>query len=94
MDKTKETAGTMETHLKMWGSKLDELAAAVETAGSDAKGEYRKQLDELKLKHYALSLKIDALKDAGSDKLEVFKKDAENIWNDIESAFKKLKKSN
>jgi hypothetical protein len=92
MDKINENAGKMETHLKAWGLKLDELAAAVEASGSEAKSEYRKQLDDLKLKHYAVKLKLDALKDAGSDKWEVFKKEAEGVWNDIEGAFKNLKK--
>lgn len=90
MDKTTAHAGKIETQLRTWGAKLDELAATAEDSGSEAKSEYRKQIDDLKLKHYAVKLKFDALKDKGIDKWETFKDDIEVVWNDLESAFVNL----
>ena len=82
--------GRMEAQLAQWGAKLDELLAKTEKAGEEAKADYHKRLDDLKLKYQAAQLKFAESKAAGSDKWETFKTGVEKAWNDLEVAFKKI----
>jgi histidinol dehydrogenase len=91
MEKNKAHVGKMEKQLKQWGAKLDELMAEAEKAGTEAKVDYRKRIDELKSKHQAAQLKLDELKAAGSEKWETLKTGVEKAWNDLDVAFKKMK---
>lgn len=91
METMEAHVGKMETKLKRWGAKLDKLVAKAEEAGTDAKNDHRKRIDDLKAKHQMAQAKLDELKTAGSEKWETFKAGVESAWNDLETAFKKLK---
>jgi hypothetical protein len=82
--------GKMETQLKQWGAKLDDMVAVAEEAGAEAKLDYRKRIDYLKSKHQAAQLKLDELRAVGSDKWETLKAGIESAWNEVEGAFEKL----
>jgi uncharacterized coiled-coil DUF342 family protein len=90
MDSVEDNVGKMETQLKKWGAKLDELIAKADEAGAEAKVDYRKRIDDLKAKHHAATIKLDELKAAGSEKWETFKGGIESAWGELETAFKKL----
>ena len=91
MEINKTDVGKMETQLKHWGAKLDDNVAKTETAGTDAKTEYHKQIDDLKKKHKAAQIRLNELKTAGGEKWETVKTGVESAWNELELAFKKLK---
>jgi len=82
--------GKMETQLKQWGAKLDELMAKAKESGAEVKVDYHQSIDELKAKHQAAQSKFDELRAAGSEKWETFKIGIEGAWNELEVAFKKL----
>jgi chromosome segregation ATPase len=84
--------GKMETELKQWGAKLDDLAAKAEETGGEVKAEYRRHIDDLKVKHQAARARLDELKSAGSEKWNIAKNGVESAWSELESAFKKLTK--
>jgi hypothetical protein len=89
--KTTETrVGKMETQLKRWGAKLDQLVAQADSAGADAKIDHRKRIAELRTKHKLARAKLDELKAASGEKWETLKQGAESAWNDFEIAFKKF----
>lgn len=90
MGSVEDNVGRMETQLKQWGAKLDELIAKADEAGTAAKIDYRKRIDDLKAKHLAATAKLDELKVAGSEKWETFKSGIESAWGELETAFKKL----
>ena len=90
MEKMEPHVGKMEAQLRQWGAKLDELLATAEAAGTEAKADYRKHIDELRAKHQAAQAKLDELKAAGSDKWETLKAGVEGAWNELDVAFKKL----
>jgi ribosome-associated translation inhibitor RaiA len=90
-DSVEENVGKMETQLKKWGAKLDELIAKADEASTEAKVDYHKRVDELKAKHQAATAKLDELKAAGSEKWDSFKTGIESAWSELETAFKKLK---
>ena len=90
MEKQKAHVGKVEAQLRQWGAKLDELVAKAEKAGTEAKIDYRKHIDDLKAKHQVAQAKLDELKTAGSEKWEIFKTGVEGACNELEGAFKKL----
>jgi hypothetical protein len=88
METTEANVGKMETQLKQWGAKLDELVAK---ANTEAKADYHQLIDDLKAKYQIVQSRFDELKAAGSDKMATFKDGMESAWNAVEVAFKKLK---
>jgi hypothetical protein len=81
----------METQLKQWGAKLDQIVAEAEKAGTKVNVGRRKYVDDLKAKYQAAQSKLNELKAAGSGKWEILKTGVESAWNELEAAFKKLK---
>ena len=61
MEKQKAHVGKVEAQLRQWGAKLDDLVAKAEEAGTEAKIEYRKRIDDLKAKHQVAQAKLEKL---------------------------------
>jgi hypothetical protein len=91
MEETEARVGKMAAQLEHWGAKLDKLAARADKAGTDAKADYHKRLDDLKAKVQVGQAKLVELKAASGEKWETIKTGAEAVWNEIEVAFEKLK---
>ncbi len=91
MERTEEHVGKLETQLKQWGAKLDEFVAKADKAGTTARIDNRKRIDDLKAKVHAAQAKLDEVKAAGSEKWDTLKTGVESAWNELELAFKKLK---
>lgn len=77
----------LEDLLALWGSKLNELAAKVETARQEGRIEGRKQLAEAKDKLEQARSKLDEAKAAGEERWDKFKAAVESSWKDLEAAF-------
>jgi peptidoglycan hydrolase CwlO-like protein len=90
MENTEADLGKLETQLKQWGAKLDEFVAKADRAGTAARIDNRKRIDELKAKVKVAQAKLDEVKTAGSEKWETLKAGVESAWKDLEIAFKKL----
>jgi len=90
MSATRASTGQMESQLRQWGAKLDELVAKADAAGAEAKVDYRKRIEELKSKHQLAQSKLEELRAAGSEKLETLKVGVESAWKELEAAFREL----
>ena len=90
MEKTQENLGKLETQLKQWGARLDEFVAKADRAGTAARIDNRRRIEELKAKVKAAQAKLDEVKTAGSEKWETLKTGVESVWSELEIAFKKL----
>jgi hypothetical protein len=90
METVEAHVGKMEAELKQWGARLDQLLTKVDAAGTGAKVDYRKRLDDLKEKYVVAEARFAELKAAGSAKWDTFKSGVETAWNDLERAFTKL----
>lgn len=90
MEIVEANVGKMEVQLKQWGAKLDELVAKAEEAGTEAKVDYRKSIDDLKSKHRVAQARLDELRAAGGEKWGAFKIGVESAWTELEAAFKNL----
>jgi hypothetical protein len=90
MEKTQDNLGKFETQLKQWGAKLDEFVAKADRAGTTARIDNRKRIDDLRAKCQAAQSRLDELKAAGNDKWETLKIGVERAWSELEIAFKKI----
>jgi len=90
METIKTRTGKMEQQLKHWGKKLDDIVAKAEQAGTEARADYRKNVDELKAKMKVAHAKLAELQAAGGESWETFQAGVESTWKDIEAAFKKM----
>ena len=90
METVEAHVGKMEAELKEWGARLDNLLAKVDAAGTGAKIDYRKRLDDLKEKYIVAEARFAELKAAGSAKWDTFKGGVQTAWNELETAFTKL----
>jgi division protein CdvB (Snf7/Vps24/ESCRT-III family) len=90
MEKTQENLGKFETQLKQWGAKLDEFVAKADRAGTTARIDNRKRIDDLRAKCQAAQSRLDEVKAAGDDKWETLKIGVERAWSELEIAFKKI----
>lgn len=82
--------GNMEAELMRWSAKLEELRAKAHTAGSEAKFDYRKRVDDMREKYEAAEVKLGELKAAGSGKWEIFRGDIESAWSELAAAYRRL----
>jgi hypothetical protein len=90
MEKTQENVGKLESQLKQWGARLDEFVAKTDKAGTTARIDNRKRIDDLRAKCRAAQSKLDEVRTAGSNKWETLKTGVESAWSELEIAFKKL----
>ncbi len=82
--------GSMEAELMRWSAKLSELGAKSYTAGSEAKFDYRKRVDDMREKYEAAEVKLGELKAAGSAQREIFRGGIETAWSELAAAYRRL----
>ena len=90
MEKDKTDVGKVETQLRHWGLKLDDIIAKTGTAGGDVKKEYRKHVDGLKTSKKAAQLRLGELRTSGGEKWAIFKTGIGSAWNRLELTLKNL----
>jgi len=90
MEPVKSHVEKLETQLRTWGMRLDEMVARVASARTQASGDYRKRLDEVKAKYKVAEMRFGELRKAGNGKWEIFQGGIESAWNDLDMAFRKL----
>jgi len=88
MEKTQENLGKLETQLKQWGARLDELVAKADRPAPTARIDNRRRIDDLKAKVQAAQSKLDEVRTAGSERWETLKTGVESAWSELELAFK------
>ena len=89
--KTKKAhVGKIESRLKHWGAKLDELAAKAGEAGTGIRIDTREHLADLRAKHRVVQAKLSELKAASGAEWESFKAGVDSAGNELELAFKSL----
>jgi hypothetical protein len=90
METVEAHVGKMETELKQWGTRLDNLLAMADVVGSAAKVDYRQRLDDLKEKYVTAEKRFAELKAAGNAKWETMQGAVEAAWSELATAFTKL----
>jgi hypothetical protein len=90
METVEAHVGKLEAELRSWGVRLDKLLAKADAAGTGAKIDYRKRLDDLKEKYVTAATKFAELKIAGRGKWDTLKGGVETAWRELETAFTRL----
>ena len=90
MEPVESHLGKLEVQLRTWGARLEEMVAMVEAARTQASGDYRKRLDDLKAKYKVAEMRFGELRKAGIGKWESFQGGIESAWNELDRAFRKL----
>jgi hypothetical protein len=79
----------MEEQIKRWDEKLL-LMARSEVAGSQARIDLRKRIDDIKAKRAEAQAKFDEFRASGSEKWDSFKAGIDAAWKNLEIAFKEI----
>jgi hypothetical protein len=82
----------VETQLKLWSVKIDELVARAEGAGAQVALTHRERIDELKSKRAMAQARLEELRVAGSWKWRRFGRGIASAWNDLVVAFRALER--
>jgi len=80
----------LAAQLKEWDSKIQNLETKVDQAKSDAKGEYKNQIDELKTKKESISQNLQQIRDAGGDTWMQLKQGADETWKQLQSSLDRI----
>lgn len=78
----------MHAQLEVWQKKLDNLEASIQNTKESAKGEYAKEISELKAKVDSTGNKLDAAKESSSNAWEELKDGIQNSFDELEDGFK------
>jgi len=90
METVEAHVGKMEAELKQWGERLDNLLTMADVAGTSAKIDYRRRLEDLSEKYLIAEVKFGELKAAGSAKWDTYRDAVETAWSELERAFTKV----
>lgn len=90
MDKKEKYLEAMEARMQEIKAKIADLQDRLGKVGADAKAELEKRLGELSDKQEAARQKLQELKGAGVEKMDVLKTRAEKAWGDLEGAVGKV----
>lgn len=75
----------LETQLKGWSTRLDDLTARARHLGHDARRSIEARIDNRHVKLDAARRKLDALKIIGDDRYETAKTALESFWKDAKA---------
>ena len=76
-----------QAQLNEWSAKIDQLKAKADKADAQAKIDYRKQLDAIRVKQEAAQAKLNQLRAAGEGAWESLKSGADTAWDDLKAAY-------
>ena len=74
--------------LREWDTEIDELKVQAHLAKADAKDEFAKQIEELRVKKEAAQGKLQQLQEAGDEAWDDIKAGVEKSWTEMKGAFR------
>ncbi|MBD3225100.1 MAG: coiled coil domain-containing protein [Caldithrix sp.] len=87
MDSKKSYLERTAQQLKEWDKDIESLRKKVAEATTSAKGEYQKQLDDIKTKRANLEEKFKALRNSSDEAWQDMKNGLEKSWSELKQAF-------
>ena len=86
MDKKEEYIQKLDSQLREWSAKIDELNAKAGKAKGDIKTEYTKQLEALEALRESALKKLEEMTEASGQAWEELKGGAEKAWHELKSS--------
>jgi hypothetical protein len=90
METPGQEVGKIEMRLRQLGARLDRLVAKADATGTEAKVDYRTQIDHVRQKCAAVHDKLRAFLASNGRKWEDFRGGVETAWHDLQNACKTL----
>lgn len=87
----KAAVEAMEAQLKLWGLKIDNLAAKTQAVGVQAGFDALMYVDELKALRAIAQSKLDEFKAAGGTRQSRLKVELKSAWGELDAAFRNPK---
>jgi hypothetical protein len=84
--------GRMERKLDDWGGEVEKLRGKVDKLGSEAKGKFQEQAEELRVKQESARQKLHELRKAGGEAWEDLQGGAEAALDDLKKTLEKVVK--
>lgn len=84
--------GRMERKLDDWGDEVEKLRGKVDKLGSEAKGKFQEQAEELRVKQESARQKLHELRKAGGEAWEDLQGGAEAALDDLKKTLDKVVK--
>jgi hypothetical protein len=81
-------AKKMQAQLDEWGAEIEVLKARADKVKADARVDYQKKIEELRLKKQAAGEKLATLRKAGDGAWEDLKTGVESAWDSLGKAVK------
>lgn len=81
----------MQAKLEEWNAEIDTLTAKASSVTTDAKSEFREQIESLKAKQEAARQRIEELQHAGESAWEDLKSGIELAWTAMTEAIESAK---
>jgi hypothetical protein len=82
------TVEKMEAQLRLWGVKIDRLAAKTETGRVQARLDALMYVDELKALHAIAKSRLDEFRAAGATERARLEAEMKSAWEELDAAFK------
>jgi hypothetical protein len=90
---TREKAlGKMERKLDDWGDEVEKLRGKADRLGSEAKGKFQEQVEELRVKQESARQRLQELRKAGGEAWEDLQAGAEAALDDLKKTLEKAGK--
>jgi hypothetical protein len=80
----------MEAQIREWGARIESLEARAQSAGTHARVDYRRRVEDLKALGSDARARLDEFKSAGSETWDAFRSGLEGAWKEIEAALEEL----
>ena len=91
MNSRDEYVGKMKAKLDEWNAEIDSLTVKADEVAADARSEYKKQIESLKVKQTEARQKIEDFQQAGEIALKDFKSGIDKAWDSMGEAIKQAK---
>ena len=82
----------MERRLNDWGDEVEKLRGKADRLGSEAKGKFQEQVEELRVKQESARKKLHELRKAGGEAWEDLQSGAEAALDDLKKTLEKAGK--
>ncbi|HSQ54042.1 MAG TPA: hypothetical protein VLM86_02050 [Candidatus Bathyarchaeia archaeon] len=89
---SEKVLGRMERKLDDWGGEVEKLRGKVDKLGSEAKGKFQEQAEELRVKQESARQKLHELRKAGGEAWEDLQGGAEAALDDLKKTLDKVVK--
>ncbi|OGP88365.1 MAG: hypothetical protein A2156_05165 [Deltaproteobacteria bacterium RBG_16_48_10] len=87
LEKKKAYQAKIESQLKEWGTRIDELKGKVETSKAELKIKYEKQIEDLRAKQEIVQQKLREFKESGEETWEEIKTGMEKGLDELKDSF-------